>query len=259
MTTAPSWLRPSPARHAPRARLVCFAHAGGGASSFSAWPRALGDDVELVRVQLPTRADHVARRSSTRLGEIVRELSRQVRQLPSLPCAFYGHSLGAIVAFDLARELRGHGVAPARLFVSGRRAPHLPLSHAPLHALDEPALLAYLGEMGGVDARLLDRPGWAATYLPTLRADLEVSDAYVYRPEPPLDVPIHAFRGDHDPSVSLDEIMGWRRHTAADFVFRPLTGRHFFDQHGRDALQRAIAAEMLTLPETVAVGTAPAT
>jgi medium-chain acyl-[acyl-carrier-protein] hydrolase len=150
--------------------------------------------------------------------------------------------MGAILAFEVARELRRQGAPlPARLFVSGRRAPHLPLSRAPLYALDEPGLLAYLREMGGVDGRLLGRAAWSAAYLPTLRADLHVSDAYVYRPESPLPVPIYAFRGCQDGSVSVHEAMGWSRHTCAGFVFRLLPGRHFFDREGHAALLRVIA------------------
>jgi surfactin synthase thioesterase subunit len=176
--------------------------------------------------------------------EIVPALSRELAGLEPLPCALYGHSMGAIVAFELARALAAQGAAPARLFVSGRRAPDLPLSHPPLHALDEPALLGYLRAMGGVDGRLLARPQWTAGYLPTLRADLQVSDAYVYRPGPPLPLPIHAFRGRHDASVSLEEILGWRRHTAAGFVFRSLPGGHFFEGDGRACLRRVIAREV---------------
>ena len=250
MTSASSWIRRSPPRRAPRARLVCFAHAGGGASSFSGWTRALPDDVELVRAQLPGREDRVVRPACTTVSQMLPELSREIKGLEALPFALYGHSMGAIVAFEVTRELRRQGaLLPAVLFVSGRRAPHLPLSHAPLDALDEPALLAYLREMGGVDERLLGRFTWSTAYLPTLRADLQVSDAYAYRPEPPLSVPIYVFRGYQDSRVSVHEAMGWSRHTCAGFVFRALSGRHFFDRDGHAALLRVISDRIGDLRE----------
>jgi medium-chain acyl-[acyl-carrier-protein] hydrolase len=256
------WLRYQPLAPASHARLLCFPHAGGGASSFSGWSRKLPAEIELIRLQLPGREDNVAEPPFTEIGGLAAALAPQLAPLLSqdVPLAFYGHSMGAILAFELTRELRRRGEPlPFHLFVSGRRAPQLPLSHARLYALDDPMLIEYLRRMGGVDARALDRPAWLRRYFPTMRADLEVSDLYRYRPEPPLPVPISAFNGSDDPTVPRHEWLAWREQTSHGFAGQALSGRHFFDRVGQDRLIASIVdvirlfAEQ-TAPTPMAIG-----
>jgi medium-chain acyl-[acyl-carrier-protein] hydrolase len=237
-----SWLRP--ANPAPGAvlRLFCCAHAGGGAAAFNAWPRLLPPEYEVIKVQLPGREDNWQRPAARAIGELVPHLCAEVAPLLDRPFAFYGHSMGAIVMFDLARELRRQGRAlPLVLFVSGRRAPQLPLSHVPLFSLPDDELIAQMHVMGASALHLFDKPRWREHFFPTMRADLEVSDTYRYQPEPPLACPIHAFGGADDATVKPWEWREWGEQTGAEFSGRVLSGSHFFDKAGQAVLLQHIA------------------
>jgi medium-chain acyl-[acyl-carrier-protein] hydrolase len=202
-----SWLRPAPQGPETTARLICFPHAGAGASSFNRWPEFLSPDIHLFRAQLPGREDNAGLPPFTRMSDLVPPLFEQVEPLlrDGVPMAIYGHSMGALVAFELVREMRRHGYGlPVCLFVSGRRAPHKPLTRPLLHAFTDEALADHLRRMGGTSPALLDRPRWRQHYFRIMRADLELSDIYHYADEPLLTCPIYAFLGADD-----DEMDRW--------------------------------------------------
>ena len=201
--TAVSWIRRTAARDAPGVRLVCFPHAGGGASSFNGWRRLLPPQIELLRVQLPGREDNVTRMPFSHMNELIPELLPHLDPFLDRPIAFYGHSLGAIVAFEVTRELRRRRLPlPLCLFVSGRRAPQLPLSHPAHCLLPDEDFLAYLRVVGRTPEAILDKAHWRAKLFPTIRADLKISDLYTYRFEPPLRCPIFFFAGAEDTLVN---------------------------------------------------------
>lgn len=242
-----SWLRRSSTNERdggaePVLRLVCFPHAGGGASSFNGWRQLVPETVELLRVQLPGREDNYSRPPFERTGEMVPELVQHLEPLFDRPVAFYGHSLGAIAAFEAIRELRRRGrPLPEVLFVSGRRAPQLPLSHPPYALAPEEQLLDYLRAMGATPEKVLSNPRWREHLFPTLRADLKVSDLFSYTPGEPLPCPIYFFAGADDHFLKRHEWEGWAAQTTAEFHLRVLRGGHFFD---RDE-QAIIAGEIL--------------
>lgn len=247
------WLKRSAGSPTPWARLFCFPHAGGGASSFNGWRRWFPAGIELAAIQLPGREDRQAEAPVTNLGALTAALLSQVAPLTGLPFLFYGHSLGAIVAFDLARAMRRHGLPmPCALFASGRRAPQLPLSH-PAHGLGgDDEFADYLRLMGAMPQAILDRPHWRDRLFPTIRADLNMSDLYDYRDESPLDCPIHFFAGCDDPLVSATEWQAWAAQTAAGFRLRELPGGHFF----ASAEQSVIAGEALSRLAAAGAGVA---
>jgi medium-chain acyl-[acyl-carrier-protein] hydrolase len=230
----PSWIR-----HPPRednvaeaaSRLFCFHHGGGGASSFNGWYRLLPPSVDMFRVQLPGREDRLDEKLIGNVDDLMDGLIPQLAPLLDRPAVFYGHSLGAIVAFEAVRRLRqdGHRL-PLALLVSGRRAPHLPLSHQPFGLASEDDLTGYLASMGGIPDALLKKAHWSNQLLPIVREDLNISDLYVHRRQPPLPCPITFFAGVADPWVKSPERQGWQHHTAAAFRLIELPGGHFFSR-----------------------------
>jgi medium-chain acyl-[acyl-carrier-protein] hydrolase len=220
------WLRPPP--DDVFLRLVCLPHAGGGAGAFNGWRRYLPSKIGLVPLSLRGRDDH---RAGSRLDvrAYVDALLEDIEPLGDGPLALYGHSLGAVMAFELARALRRAGRRlPVILFVSGRRAPDRPLRDPMLCELPDAQLLRRVGLMGGTAARVLAKPAWSQRLLATLRGELEISDRYRYDDEPPLACPIIAFIGADDPAVPWSDWEAWRRHTSIRFAGYVLPGRHIF-------------------------------
>jgi medium-chain acyl-[acyl-carrier-protein] hydrolase len=253
---APSgtWVKRRAGSITPWARLFCFPHAGGGASSFNGWRKLLPAGIELAAIQLPGREDRGSELPITDIGDLIAALLPHIEPLTGLPFLFYGHSLGAIVAFDLLREMRCHGLPmPCALMVSGRRAPQLPLSHEAHGLGSDDEFAGYLRQMGATPQAILDRPHWRDRLFPTIRADLNMSDLYEYAQESPLDCPIHCFHGLGDPLVSADEWRGWAAQAAAGFALTELQGGHFF----RAAEQALIAGEAVARLAAAARNTGP--
>jgi medium-chain acyl-[acyl-carrier-protein] hydrolase len=190
--------------------------------------------VEVCAVQLPGRDTRYREPAYDRLPPLVSALADALRPYCDRPFALFGHSMGALVAFELARELRRRDEqAPERLAVSGRCAPHLPPRHGPLHTLPEGEFRAELRRMGGTPAAVLDNDEFMGVFLPTLRADFTAHGTYVYTEEPPLDCPILALGGLRDHLAPVTDLDAWRQHTRSAFELRSLPGDHFFVQSQR--------------------------
>lgn len=238
------WLRGQESDWAAPIRLICFHHAGGGASSFNGWRKQLPDDIGLLRVQLPGREDHTEKEVYTTTEDLIPVLLEQLSTILDDPRPFilYGHSLGAIVTFELVRYLRRHNLSmPEGVFISGRRAPHLPLSHPALCHLPDDELVYYLTIMGGTVGNILQQEKWRQYIFPTLRADLAVSDLYSYYPDPPIDCPLGVFGGTDDQTVKLHEWQAWQQHFTNTITVQALPGKHFFAKEGQEKLIQDIA------------------
>ncbi|WP_045115338.1 thioesterase II family protein [Plesiocystis pacifica] len=228
------WLvRHRPRPHA-RVRLICIPFAGGAASVFRPWSDALPESIEVCAVQLPGRERRLREPLYDAMDPLMRELvaaigpSLQSGPNPDQPFAIFGHSLGACVGFELARQLRRlYGREPVHLFASARRAPHLP-DPAPLHALPEDELAAALRRMGGTPETVLADPELMRIFVPILRADLSVAENYLCPPGPRLRCPMTMLRGDADPMVTKAEALGWREHTRGPFTMRTFAAGHLF-------------------------------
>jgi medium-chain acyl-[acyl-carrier-protein] hydrolase len=232
-----AWLTYRPTRRPVRLRLFCFPHAGGGASAYHAWPAGLPPWLELCAAQLPGRENRWREAPARTLGQLVDELAEALRPFLDVPFAFFGHSMGALIGFELARRLRReHGRDPVHLVVSGRQAPHLPSRRPPLHDLPEAELMERLRVLGGTPDELWEHADLKQLLLPVLRADLAVCEAYRYRPEEPLECPITACGGADDVEVSPEEVLEWSVHTAGGFNARFFAGGHFFWQDDHAAL-----------------------
>jgi medium-chain acyl-[acyl-carrier-protein] hydrolase len=235
--------RPVPA---PRLRLYCLPHAGGGAVSYRAWAQHLAADIEVVAIRLPGRESRHRETPYTRLDGIVAGLIEEVsHDLVRLPYAWFGHSLGALVAFETCREAQRLGLPdPVRLLVSGRPAPHLIPRQPPVHAAPTARIMDRLREMKGTPPEFLEDPSAMAGVLPTLRADLAAAETYQYRPGPPLGCPISVFGGAQDPFATADELSLWRGHSAASCTMRTFPGGHFYLHESHHELLPVIDAEL---------------
>ncbi len=248
MTTATAidpWIpfrKPNPQA---RLRLFCFPYVGAGASIFRTWPDGLPADVEVCPVQLPGHGTRLTETPFTRLSLLVQSLAEALLPLLDKPFALFGHSLGALVTFELARQLRKQsGVQPVRLFVSADRAPQIPLRNRPIHALPESEFLAELRRLNGIPAKLLDDAEFMRFMIPVLRADFAVYETYTYATEPPLDSPISSFGGLQDPRVSHSDLESWRDQTSASCSLRMFPGDHFFLNTIQPLLLHAVSQDL---------------
>lgn len=226
-------------------RLLCFPYAGGGASAFRLWPSSLPEWVEVSAVQCPGRESRLFEPARTRLGELLPDLAEAVREDGGRPVAFFGHSLGALIAFELARYLRDRDLpGPIHLFASGSRPPHLPYRSRVGSHLPHDQLVQALTRLGGLDRRLLESPEYLELALPVVRADLELIERYEWTEAPPLQCPVSVYGGVRDPNVPTVDLAGWGRHTAAAFGVRLFPGGHFFVHDEHDAVVAAVREDL---------------
>lgn len=204
-------------------------YAGSGATTFRAWLDFLPETVELCPIQLPGRETRMREAPFENVLPLVQALAPALMPLLDRPFVFVGHSMGALIGFELARELRRqNAAAPSHIFVSGRIAPHLPLPRRPFYNRTEPDLIDGLREMGGTPEEVLENAELMKLLIRVLRADFAVNETYGYSAEPPLDCPISSFAGLQDPEVSREPLEAWRIHTTIQFEAQIFPGGHFF-------------------------------
>jgi medium-chain acyl-[acyl-carrier-protein] hydrolase len=244
------WLLSFRAAVHPRLRLVCFPYAGGNAAAYRSWATAFPPDIEVLGVQLPGRGTRFKEPLSTRLAPLLDALALEVTKLgEDAPFAFFGHSMGALLAFELARELRRRGAPlPTHLFVAGHRAPGLPERNAPIHHLSDAEFLTALRRYGGMPASVLEQPELMEMVLPIVRADFALVEAWRDIQGAPLDLPITAFRGDNDANATAEEMDSWRAHTLGEFILHTLPGDHFFIQSAEPALLDRVTRALAQVP-----------
>ncbi|WP_158206632.1 thioesterase II family protein [Pseudoduganella flava] len=226
-------------------RLICIPFAGGGASAFRPWGAALSARLEVVAVQPPGRESRFREAPLRDIATIVEQLGTALAAGLDRPFALFGHSMGALVAFELARWLRRQGLPlPRHLILSGRRAASLPLDRRPYHDLPDADLLDEIRRMRGTDDGLLQNDELMALLLPTIRADFAAHDTYRYRPEPPLPVPLSIFGGRDDVTTPPETVAAWAEHGTAGARVHLFDGGHFFINDARAAVLRTIEDEL---------------
>lgn len=226
----PRWVRRYRPRPDAASRIVCFPPAGGTASAFRGWAPRLPDDVELWAMTYPGRENRFAEPSIEDMAELADAAASALAPAIDRPCLLFGHSMGASVAFEVARRLeRACRGLLVRLVVSCRPGPALQLAcPSRSHLLDDDGLFAELRELGGTPGEILDDPEMRALVLPIARIDYELIGRYRPRLEPPLRAPISAFVSEHDPSLLPDDVLGWGRATRGDFDVVRFPGGHFY-------------------------------
>lgn len=231
--------RPSPSA---ALRLFCLPYAGGGASLFQRWVERLPGDIELCAVQLPGRETRLDEEPFDRIEPLLDALELAVLPYVDRPFALFGHSMGAILAFELARALHRRGVAPRQLFVSGRAAPQLADPRPHIHALAPARFLDEVTALGGTPPEILDHRELLGTLLPVLQADFAAIERWSYAPGEPLAAPLSALGGAGDPRIGRRELAAWGAHTRGRFSLELFPGGHFFLRDCEDALVPFIAA-----------------
>jgi surfactin synthase thioesterase subunit len=247
---AERWL-PRPRRGGDEpVRLFCLPYAGGGASIFRRWSEEMPPGIEVCPIHLPGREGRLMEPAFTDVAPLVARLAEVLDPYLDRPFALFGHSMGALIGFELARHLGHSGrPTPAHLFVSASRAPQLPRRGEPIHALPEAAFVDALRHMAGTPEAVLRDAELVQLMLPALRADFELVETYRYREGTPLAGPISAFGGVGDDLVRRSELASWAEQTGGPFELRMLPGNHFFlaDAVARPALIQALARELAPL------------
>ncbi|MFJ6569127.1 thioesterase II family protein [Streptomyces sp. NPDC091292] len=230
----------------PATRLFCFPYAGGGASAYRRWQRGLdaqGAGVRVMPVQLPGREERFGEPRFTDLDALVDDMDAQLDEELAEPHIFYGHSMGALLAYSLARRRQSRGAAlPRALVLSAYRAPHLPAPPIADPDAGDEELVAGLVALGGIPETLLDHPEFLSALLPVARDDLRLCLGSTAAPTEPLRVPLHLFAGRGDQLVSVSEVFSWRRHAGSGCEVRSMPGGHFFIRTDEDAFLRELAS-----------------
>ncbi|TDV56131.1 thioesterase II family protein [Actinophytocola oryzae] len=220
-------------------RLFLFPHAGASAAAFASWQRLAGDGIAVCPVQPPGRAERFRETAHREVGPFVDDLLGELGDQFTGNYVLFGHSMGALVAFELTRRLRASGAQlPAHLFVSGRPAPQLPEVRTPLRDQPVDQLVQSLRRIGGTPDLLLNDRELLDAFLPLLRADFSVNETYRYTDEEPLRIPLTAFGGERDPRAGAPEIKEWAAQTSVQFEHRIFPGGHFFtDQYAGELVE----------------------
>jgi medium-chain acyl-[acyl-carrier-protein] hydrolase len=244
-----AWLlRPAP-RAQPRARLFCFPHAGGGGNAFRLWPEGLPRDLEVLAAQLPGRGSRLLEAPVAGMATMVETLSRAMEPHLDVPFALFGHSMGAVVATEVARALwaRG-GPTPAHLIVSARRPPWMPDPDPPLHVLpDGPFVAEIERRYGGMPTEITQHADLLELLLPPLRADIRALETHRPGLRPPLPCPISAFGGSDDRHVPREHLDAWRGETRGAFRVRVFQGGHFYLEARRADVLADLSATLAPL------------
>lgn len=218
-----------------RAALVCFHFAGGSAQTFYRWREQVDGECDVFAVELPGRGRRTREPFATHVQELARHLAQRCTLLPDKPWIFFGHSLGALLAYETVRALAALNLpVPCHLFVSARQCPDwLPVCSG-LPALDDRALHDYLASLDGTPDEVLASKEMMGLIIPTLRADLQLIYQHQHSPGPALDIPIDAIGAIDDDYVRYESLLGWQRSTRLEFRLRMIEGGHFalMDQPG---------------------------
>ncbi|MFD8396496.1 thioesterase II family protein [Streptomyces sp. NPDC059680] len=230
-------------------RLVCFPHAGGSATAFKDLAHTLPANFDVVSVQYPGRQDRYGEAPFTALTPLIEavaaELTRELAADPGRPYALFGHSMGALVAFETALLLaRGELPGPQRLFLSGRGGPET--DSAPYHLFGDAEVLDDVRRLGGTDQAMLDDPDLLELVLPALRADYRALGTYSWHGGEPLTAPVTALTGDSDPMTTVEDVRTWRAYTTGDFDVKVFSGGHFYLFDHLDGVAAAVTEGLLT-------------
>jgi medium-chain acyl-[acyl-carrier-protein] hydrolase len=224
---------------------ICFPYAGGSARVFYSWLEKLDTDIELCPVELPGHGRRLAESPYTRLFPLVEAIASEIAPFLDRAYAFFGHSMGALLAFELTRHLREQEMTlPDHLFLSGRRPPQFPDDDPPTANLSDAELIEKLRWLRGTPPEILENDELRELLFPVLRADFAVCETYEHTWRDPLPCPITAFGGRRDPATRQGELRQWRHHTSDEFSKKVFGGNHFFLHSARDRLLPAIAQQL---------------
>lgn len=225
MTTDP-WIRRFHQAGEGAPRLVCLPHAGGAAGYYLPLSQALSPGLEVSAIQYPGRQDRFGEPCVEDVLKLAEEIFQRLRKQADRPPALFGHSMGATVAYEVARRLENDGIAVAHLFVSAARGPACERTER-VHLMDDDGILAEMRRQGGTDAALLRDKDLMRLVLGTIRGDYRAIETYRHTGGP-VECPVTALAGDGDRSTTLDAARSWEGHTRGPFELRVFSGGHFY-------------------------------
>lgn len=232
-------------------RLLAFPYAGGAVAIFRNWPEQLPRNVELQVLEMPGREARLHEPGFVQVEPLVQAIAGAIKPFLDQPFAFFGHSMGGLVSFELARLLRReHAIEPRALFVSGRRAPQLAAEHR-TYDLSDAEFIEDLRHKGGTPEEVLTHSELLQLVLPTLRADFQLCQTYEYKSGPPLSCPITAFGGLNDQFVSREDLEQWREQTTGPVQVRMFPGDHFFLHSSQPLLLQTLSRDLTQLISTL--------
>lgn len=241
--------------HTTRPRLICLPYAGGSTHIFQPWQRLFGGRIDIVAPVLPGRGARMLQDPLSCVGDLVVWLQRELGDALTGDYALWGHSMGAVLSYELARARADQGLPqPRHVFVSGRLPPHRPRRRDLYHLADDATLIARLTRLGGTPPEILADQDLMEILLPMLRADVAVCEKYVWAPDRvPLRVPITVIGGDQDPEVPLADLPAWCDCSEGDVRIIHMTGHHFFLHDQVGAIARILERTLLPVDQGIEV------
>ncbi|MFF4402810.1 thioesterase II family protein [Streptomyces sp. NPDC001480] len=240
---ASAWLRRFHSVPDAEHRVVCFPHAGGSASFYFPFSKALSADADVLAVQYPGRQDRRHEPCVNSVTELADILAEELRPWLDRPVTFFGHSMGGSVAFEVATRLQARGMTVHTLVVSGRRAPSR-VRDEQVHLRDDEGLLDHIVQLGGTDRQVLSDPELLRMVLPMVRSDYRAAETYRHSPGPKLTCPVLALTGDTDPQVTHEEAAAWGEHTTGPFALEVFSGSHFYLLQHITGVSAAVASRL---------------
>lgn len=223
------WIAPLKTNKNAALRLFCLPYAGASSYIFRSWLNHLPNTIEICPIELPGRGRQIKSTPLKQIEPLVKAIALEILPYLDKPFAFFGHSMGGLVSFELARSIRRqYNLEPVHLFISGRRAPQTKDLKPAIHQLPEAEFLRELRQLNGTPEAVLDNHELRSLLMPILKADFAVLENYIYSDEAPLNCPISVFGGLQDKQVSLEQLEAWQAQTVNTFSLEMLPGNHFF-------------------------------
>jgi medium-chain acyl-[acyl-carrier-protein] hydrolase len=234
----------------PKARLIAFPYAGGSAVAYYKWAEHLSLHTELISLQYPGRGRLIDMSPCLSIYDLAKESYKTILTLSDKPLIFFGHSLGALVAFETIRMIRRLGNSvPRALVVSSRQAPESKSCFGnKLHTLPDEQFLSGFSQYGGIPSEIMQCPEMMEYLMPLLRADMTALETWSYKPESPLEIPIMALGSDEDITLDLKQLKRWGEFTYSTFQFQIMHGNHFYFQ---DQLPIVVSAINKVIEEAI--------
>jgi medium-chain acyl-[acyl-carrier-protein] hydrolase len=243
--TSSSWFNCPQPNPSASLRLFCFPYAGGSSYSFRSWTKKLPKTIEVCSVELPGRGIQISSHLLKHIEPLVQAIEGEILPYLNKPFAFFGHSLGGLISFELVHLLdRKYNLQPVYLFVSGCRAPQINNIKPPIHNLPESDFLNEIRRFNGTPEAVLKNPELMEMLIPILRSDFTIWESYTYTQKSPLKFPITVFGGWQDPEVSLEELEAWKEQTNTSFSLKMFPGDHFFIHSSESFLLEHIAQKV---------------
>ncbi|WP_327091571.1 alpha/beta fold hydrolase [Nonomuraea sp. NBC_01738] len=228
------------------ARLVCFPHAGGSASYYFPVSQALSPAVEVLAIQYPGRQDRRTEPLIDDVHTLAAQIADNLGPWTDRPFALFGHSMGATVAYEVARLLEERGHRPLHLFASGRRAPSR-YRDENVHRLGDDGVIGEMKRLNGTDSQVLGDEELLRMVLGAVRNDYKAIETYRHKVGPKLECPVTALVGDDDPKTTVEEAESWSWHTNGPFELGVYRGGHFYLNSHKTELLRRITQQLTSV------------